>query len=289
MEVTPAELRAVPLFENISDDKLTTLMGVFERRQLPEGEVLFEAGDQATDFLLIVAGEVALRENGETRFRLRPLAPIGELGAITGLRRNTTAVTTQPSEIWCVSTRVLMEFFESRGQVAIPFYQNLLRIVADKVRRDERRIEEMRSNIVRTQKAMKRLRDLVLETQDTVLSKPVYETLQDLIEQNRRWHYLVEPAHTLRASVRFDDGREVPVLALSNTWLRLPLPTGAPPPWGLAWSGVLVLPTGEIPLSGTVDSADAEGVLIHLDLLIEEYEAKLEDYLTRLQMLDFVV
>jgi CRP-like cAMP-binding protein len=289
MEVTPAELRAVPLFENISDDKLQTLMGVFERRQVSEGEILFEAGDQAVDFLLIVAGEVALRENGETRFRLRPLAPIGELGAITGLRRNTTAVTTQPSEIWCVSTRALMGFFESRGEVAIAFYQNLLRIVADKVRRDERRIEEMRVNIVRTQKAMKHLRDLVLETQDTVLSKPVYETLQDLIEQNRRWHYLVEPAHTLRALARFDDGREVPVLELSNTWLRLPPPSGAAPPWGLAWSGVLVLPTGDIPLSGTVDSADADGVLIHLDLLIEEYEAKLEDYLTRLHMLDFVV
>ena len=55
------------------------------------------------------------------------------------------------------------------------------------------------------------------------------------------------------------------------------------------WSGVLVLSTREIPVSGTVEAAGAEGATIKLDLLIKEYAAVLQDYLTRLQMLDFVV
>ena len=52
---------------------------------------------------------------------------------------------------------------------------------------------------------------------------------------------------------------------------------------------MLILPSREIPVSGTVEKADQDGTLIRLDLLINEYAAALQDYLTRLQLLDFVV
>src|SRR5205823_858344 len=137
---------------------------------LGAGEVLFEAGTAPEHFLLLLKGEVALREPGapgaEPRFRLLPIAPIGELGAVTGLKRNTTAVTSQPSHVLRIGVAALTSFFEKHGDVAFPFYHNLLNIVADKVRRDTRRVDEMRANLIRTQKAMKRLRDLVLETEE---------------------------------------------------------------------------------------------------------------------------
>jgi CRP-like cAMP-binding protein len=289
MAVTPSDLRAIPLFQDISDEHLGALMGVFVRRQHLAGEVLFEAGDKPTELMLLISGEVVLHEGDEIRFRLRPLAPIGELGALTGLRRYTTAKISQPSEILSITTKALMDFFEANGDVAFPFYHNLLGIVANKIRRDTRRIKEMRTNIVRTQKAMKRVRDVVLEAEDTVISKPVFETLDEQIERNRRWHYFVEPAHTLRAHVRFDDATNVSVLEMSDGWLHLAPGLASAPKVGEHWSAVLILPSGEVPVSGTVDTTGPEGVVIKLDLLIREYESTIEDYLTRLHMLDFVV
>jgi CRP-like cAMP-binding protein len=288
MAVRPSDLHAIPLFENITEEHLADLMGAFERLTLAEGEVLFEAGSTPTHLLLLVTGEVALREGAEVRFRLTPLAPIGELGAVTGLPRATTAVVTQPSEVWRIGAAELRAFFERHGDVAFPFYHNLLNIVTDKVHRDQRRLDDVRVNLIRTQKAMKALLDVVLEAEETPLSRTVCATLEDLIEKNRRSHYLVEPARTLLSSVRLDSGDVVAVLELSDTLLRLgPLP--AAPAKGSHWSGVLILPTREIPVSGTVDTAGPEGALIRLDLLIQEYAAALQDYLTRLQMLDFVV
>jgi CRP/FNR family transcriptional regulator, cyclic AMP receptor protein len=289
MAVRPSDLHAIPLFQNITDDHLAELMSAFERRTLGADEVLFEAGSEPRHFLLLMSGEVALREGGETRFRLNPIAPIGELGAVTGSRRNTTAVTTQPSEVWSIGVAELRAFFEKHGDVAFPFYHNLLNIVADKVRRDTRRVEEMRANLIRTQKAMKRLLEVVLEAPETPLSKTVCETLEDLIEHNRRAHYLVEPAHTLKSSVRLDGGAIVPVLELSDGILHLGKLPSPPPIKGAHWSGVLVLPTGEVPVCGTVESSHDSRVLVKLDLLIADYAAILRDYLTRLQMLDFVV
>jgi CRP-like cAMP-binding protein len=291
MTVRPSELQAIPLFHGITDAHLAELVGAFERLSLESGKVLFEAGSAPTHFLLLVKGEVALREPGadvEPRFRLSPVAPIGELGAVTGLARNTTAVTTQPSEIWRIGAADLTQFFEKHGDVAFPFYHNLLSIVADKVRRDERRLEEVRANLIRTQKAMKKLLDVVLESEETPLSKTVCETLEDLIEKNRRIHYLVEPTRTLTSSVRLDGGATVPVLELSDGRLRIAKPADAPKA-GADWSGVLITSSGEVPVSGNVEAVDANGVLIKLDLLIEAYAAVLRDYLTRVQMLDFVV
>jgi CRP/FNR family cyclic AMP-dependent transcriptional regulator len=292
MTVRPSDLHAIPLFHGITDDHLAELMGACERLSLPEGAVLFEAGSEPTHLLLLMSGEVALREpgtSGEPRFRLSPIAPIGELGAVTGLHRNTTAATSQPSEVWRIGVAELRQFFEKHGDVAFPFYHNLLNIVADKVRRDTRRVEDVRANLIRTQKGMKRLLEVVLEREETPLSRTVAETLEELIEHNRRIHYLVEPSSTLTSWVRLDGGATVPVREISDSLLRIASSAGTPAGKGTEWSGVLVTPGGEVPVSGRVEAADAAATLIKLDLFIDQYAAVLRDYLTRVQMLDYVV
>ena len=77
MAASPSDLRAIPLFDSITDAHLGELIGAFERLSLAEGTVLFEAGSEPEHFLLQISGEVALQEKGETRFRLSPIAPIG--------------------------------------------------------------------------------------------------------------------------------------------------------------------------------------------------------------------
>ena len=288
MTIHPAELRAVPLFESLQDEHLSELLTAFERLELGEGETLFEAGSVPEHLLLLVEGEVALNDGGVTRFRLSPVTLIGEVGAVTGLRRSTTAVTTKPSVVLRVGVEALMRFFEAHGDVARPFYRGLLHLVAEKVRRDTRHLDEMRGNLIRTQKAMKRLRDYVLESPETELSKEVCDTLEQLIEQNRRVHYAVEPLPTERTAVRLDSGEVVQVAEMSDGWLRLARIPAPAPALGADWSGVLVTPSAEIPVSGRVESLDC-GVQVRLDMLIDEYAVLLQGHLTRLQMLDFVV
>ena len=129
----------------------------------------------------------------------------------------------------------------------------------------------------------------MLEAEETPLSKQVCDTLEDLIEHNKKGHYLVEPSGPLHSSVRLDSGTLVPVLELSDGAVRFGLWPGEVPGAGSDFSGVLVTTTGEIPISGKVVSTDGATVLVSLDLLIDEYQKTLRDYLTRVQMLDFVV
>ena len=288
MSVAPSALRKIPLFANITDEHLAQLISACKTRRIEPNEVLFRAGSVADRFQILTSGEISLREGEEERFRLKPIAPVGELGALVQLERKTTAVAATSGELLELPVKDLMQFFEDHGDVAFPFHYNLLRVVAEKIRRDVRRVEEMRKNLITTQKAMKRMRDALLEGDDTPLNKQLFDELETLIEQNKKGHYLVTPAEALQTSVRLDDGVIVTIKAMSKDWLHLPK-TGAAPKDGADWSGVLLLPEREIAVSGTVVSSDDDGLHIRLDMLIDDYNRAVEDHLTRLQMLDFVL
>jgi len=296
------DLRALPLFQGISEARLEQLVTAFKKVTHKAGTVLFRPGDTAASFELLVKGEVTIEEEPSTdgsepasaetpvvRFDLRPLAPLGELGALTGLPRSTTATATTDIELLSVKVGDLLGFFDANGDIGLAFYKNLLGLVSDKVRRDRRRMEDMRTNIVRTQKAMKRMRETVLAAAETEISKPIFETLDTLIDRNRRANYRVSPTTAYPAHVRLDDGKTVPVLEVSEGYVKVAGRTQDLTKDPTFWAGVLVVPTTEILLSGSVVREGEGGVVVKLDKPIDEYKAKLDDYTTRVQLLDFVV
>lgn len=289
------DLRALPLFEGISEARLEQLVAAFRTVKHSAGKVLFEPGDKATHFELLTKGEIAIEEEATStevpavRFDLRPLAPLGELGALTGLPRSTKATATTDVELLSVNVGDLLGFFEQNGDIGLAFYKNLLHLVTDKVRRDRSHIEDMRANIVRTQKAMKQLREVVLAAPETPISKPVFETLDTLIDKNRRANYRVSPTASYPAHVRLDDGRTVKILEVSEGYVKVAGKTQDVAGDPSFWTGVLCVPKSEVLLSGSVVREGEGGVVVKLDKLIDEYKLALDDYTTRVQLLDFVV
>jgi CRP-like cAMP-binding protein len=288
MSVSPADLRKLPLFSQITDPHLRELVAAFKERRATLGEVLFEAGSIPQTFLILTDGEIALKEGGTERFRLKPVAPVGELGALTRIERRLTASAATPATVLELPIDDLMQFFEDHGDVAFPFHYNLLKIVADKIRRDRRRMEEMRHNIVTTQKAMKRMREALLEGDDTALSKQLFEEIEQLIAQNKKGRYLVQPADALPTRVRLDDGSVLAVTAMSKEWLHLEAAGQKLAP-GKHWSGVLLLPEREIAVSGNVEQSENGTAYVRLDSMIDEYAQAVDDHVTRLSMLDVVL
>lgn len=283
------DLRALPLFQGIPDARLEELVAAFHSVKHKAGAVLFKTGDTAVHFDLLTGGEVTIDEEGAARFQLRPLAPLGELGALTGLPRNTTATASTNVELLEIPVRDLLGFFDAHADIGFTFYKNLLGVVGDKVGRDRRLLGEMRTNIIRTQKAMKQMREIVLAAPETEISKAVFESLDTLIENNRRANYRVSPSPSYPAQVRLDSGKLLRVVEVSQGYLKLEGASKdltADPGY---WAGVLVMPAGEIVVSGGIVREAADGVVVKLDAIVDEFKAKLDDYTTRLQLLDFVV
>jgi len=286
-------LRTLPIFGGLSDGQLRDFLGHFERVKAPVGWTLFNRGDQAAHLDLLLAGEVTFYEGPKAQLTLAAPAIIGELGVATGLRRNTTGRMTAPGELLRIGREDLKAFLDARSDISIRYHLNLLTVVSDKVKRDDRLIREMRAHIVETQHMMKELRELVLSAPETPISEPIHAALDARIGLNRRANYKIAPPDALPAKIRLPGGAVFPVLALSRESLHLPAEAagtdGAEGADADAWRGVLVLSSGEIPLDGTISARDDKTVDVTLGLLIDEYAAALEDYLTRAQILDFVV
>jgi CRP/FNR family cyclic AMP-dependent transcriptional regulator len=287
MAPSAAELRTIPLFRGLGDDALAELGDLFTRLIIDEAAPLFDIGEPATALYLLTQGEVVLEQADDEVFRLSPPALIGELGALTSLRRSTRATIVPGSTVWALPAIKLQAYVAGHQDRGVHFLTNLLGVVAEKVYRDQTRMSDMRQNLIKTQKELKRLRELVLDTVETPLSAPVHDTLDQLISHNRRVGYRVEPPPALAAKLRLDGGI-APVTSLSRS--QLVLAPDPPLPAGATWcSGVLDLAGTEIPVSGTVMRGGDDRITVVLDLLIDANAAILEGYLTRVQLLDILV
>ena len=289
MALVPEKLRCIPLLRDLSNDKLEQLASVFKQQKLAAGETLFEEGRLAAAAYLLLDGEITIYEGEVVRMNLSPPACIGELGMLSGMTRNTTAKIHKDAEIWQVSRKDLTGFFKTHIDIALPFYQSLVDSLAHKVRRDQIRLGDMRTNIIRTQKAMKAMREKLLDAAETPFSENLHNTLDEMIRYNRRVNYRVQPPETLASFIRMDDGTMVEVVQISRTHVSFSLDDEDLPPTGKVWTGVLCLSGPEIPISGSVLRTVGLRVDLELDLLMDEYSQILDGYLTRVQMLNFMV
>jgi CRP/FNR family transcriptional regulator, cyclic AMP receptor protein len=289
--VSREELDSIPLLRGFTEAQLDRIMALFhpvaagDMKESAKG-LLFEEGDDANGFYLLVKGEVVLEQEGVELHRLRPLAVIGELGGLCHVPRHCKARLLSGTEIWQLDSEHLEALFRDDKDLGLRFQKNLLDVVSDKVHRDQLRLHDMRANIINTQKAMKRMRDFLWESKDTEVSSPLHDVIEDLIRRNRRVNYRVTPPAALAASLRLDDGTEASVVQISRTEITV---TGTGGQAGERISGVLHLSGPEIPVSGKISEVGEGRIEIQLDLLLDEYAASLEGYLTRIQLLDFLV
>lgn len=287
MTAPNAALAKLPHFADFGTSDLAALLGIFQKRTLPEGTVLFRAGELPKSLHLLVEGAISAGgDEGEVAVASAP-CPLGELGVLAGEARALTVVATTKLEVLEASLEDLERLLSTDARIGYLFQRNLLRLAARKIGRDRRRLAEMRANIVSTQKAMKGMRDVLLDAEDNQLHAALFEELDALVEQNRRIHYLVEPSRLVPTHVRLDGVGLRRVAALSNEWLYFDA-EGVKLTAGDEVRAVLVLDGAEMPVSGRIERVAGE-VMVFLDELIPEYDALLARHLTRAQLLDVVL
>ena len=191
--ISPTELRGIPLFRGFSDEEIQRLAVLFEPVGANQSELLFAQGEAAAAFYILIAGEVSLRQDEREVYLLKPPCLIGELGATTGILRHCRAVIGPKAVLRRIDSARLHDFCSRNPDIGLAFYRALLGSAADKIARDQRRTAEMREHIIVTQKTMKGLREFILESPDSPISRHVHDALEGLIQQNRRANYRVEP------------------------------------------------------------------------------------------------
>jgi CRP-like cAMP-binding protein len=91
-----ATLRRLEVFEFLSDGHIATFADLVQHRSFAEGEVIFEEGTDASEFVIVIDGEVeahlATPLGSQRAARLRPGDLIGEISLVDGKPRSSSVV-----------------------------------------------------------------------------------------------------------------------------------------------------------------------------------------------------
>lgn len=108
--------------------------GQFERRQLPEGEMIFSQGQKADNAYILASGKIAIFKMVEDKkvhlATLRPGALFGEMGIIDGAPRMASALTLAP----CNLVVIPADLVGGKLSRTDPFVRALITILIENLR-----------------------------------------------------------------------------------------------------------------------------------------------------------
>ena len=113
-----ADLKALPLFESLSDHELRRLSRWTDDVDVPAGKHLVEEGAWAWEFFVILEGEAEVLRDGAHLADLGPGDFFGEIGVREHQQRSATVVARSPVRIGVMLERDFHEMEDEMPQVA---------------------------------------------------------------------------------------------------------------------------------------------------------------------------
>ncbi|SMC25629.1 Cyclic nucleotide-binding domain-containing protein [Desulfacinum hydrothermale DSM 13146] len=130
-------LHRVEIFEGLSSEVLEAIEHIAEEDSLPEGTVLFRAGDSAENLYILKDGQVALTTGGTSPITF----PIDEPGGVFGWSSlveprlyTATAELTMDSSLYRLDGGKLLGLFEEHTADGLLVLRRLARIIASRLK-----------------------------------------------------------------------------------------------------------------------------------------------------------
>ena len=125
-------LKAVPLFEGLSDDEIALLTERCSERRVASGERVFREGDAADGLYVVEAGAVTIVRDtvGQPVQRLARLGPggyFGEMGLLDNGVRTASAVASEASTLVHVRKQDLIGLLKQRPLLAVKLRAAIIR------------------------------------------------------------------------------------------------------------------------------------------------------------------
>ena len=178
-------IKSLPLFANMADDALDRLLLRASMRRLPIGEAVFEQGQKATHFFLLLHGHLKVTQVTPegSQIIVRVVHPGDLFGFAQALQRDDypgTPVAAAESVLMCWPNEVWGSIVEQNPQMAV----NAMRTIGQRLQEAHTRIREMSTEEVerRVAHAVLRLMDQAGRREDDGVRIDFPLTRQDVAE-----------------------------------------------------------------------------------------------------------
>jgi CRP-like cAMP-binding protein len=111
-------LARVPLFKDLSKKHLRQVRGLATRVDVAEGRVLAREGGTGHEFIIVLDGEVEIRQGDEVIARCGAGDYVGEIALIDHRPRTATVVATSPAVLDVIGQREFAELLAEEPEIA---------------------------------------------------------------------------------------------------------------------------------------------------------------------------
>jgi CRP-like cAMP-binding protein len=129
--VTPEELRAIPLFEDLSEAGLEHLVACAGEIECEPGQVLAVPGDPGSGMYIVLEGEVSVEIRGGFHAELGPGNFFGEIALLVPSGRVARVRAATKARCLSVPRKDALELLESEPSLAIRMLRELARRLTD--------------------------------------------------------------------------------------------------------------------------------------------------------------
>ena len=110
-------LRAISLFETLSDRELAAVEQLVDTVDVPAGHVLMRQGASGGEMFVIATGGVVVDRDGHEVATLGPGSVVGEMALISEGPRTATVTTTEPSTLFVLAHREFHSLMDASAEV----------------------------------------------------------------------------------------------------------------------------------------------------------------------------
>lgn len=125
-------LRAVPLFQGLSDRALASVAELAAEVSFADGATVTREGDEGDAFYVLTEGHLEITQGGRVLGRLGPGDFLGEIALIDGRPRTATATAEGEVQALSIGRPAFLELLESHGAVR----HGILMALTERIRRD---------------------------------------------------------------------------------------------------------------------------------------------------------
>jgi CRP-like cAMP-binding protein len=126
-------LRAVPLFQGLSDRALESVAALAAELDFSDGDAVTTEGDDGDAFYVVTEGRLDITQGGRHIGDLGPGEFLGEIALIDGRPRTATATAVGEVEALCIRRDAFLQLLDTHGAVRL----GVLMALSERIRRDE--------------------------------------------------------------------------------------------------------------------------------------------------------
>ncbi|MBI4530766.1 MAG: cyclic nucleotide-binding domain-containing protein [Candidatus Latescibacteria bacterium] len=137
----------IPLFKDLTLYQMEKVLDICRSRRYEVDQVIFDQGTQSLEMFVLLSGELEVLRDNALIAAITPVAPVGEMGILTGESRTASVVAKEPSSLFVIR-RVDLDLLMKRDlDIAMVVLKNFSQTLSLRLGDSDAALEKQRHQV----------------------------------------------------------------------------------------------------------------------------------------------